>query len=97
MLTQKEKLEQKRLEALLKAEQHRQKEHKQKWILSDKNAESFYAKSMIKKRMELGHPEDFDLSYTKKKKKVKVTKYTHVQKENNKTIAVTDYTVKSKG
>lgn len=94
MLTQKERIEQKRLESLLKAEQHRQKEHRAKLTLSAKNTEPFYSKGVIKKRIELGHHEDYDLSYTKKKKAKHKTKYIHVKKVDGKVKSITDYVIK---
>lgn len=94
MLTKKEKLEQKRIEALLKAHQNKSKELAMP-AKTGNNCEAYYTKGKIKQRMTYGHPEDFDLSYTNKKKKAKKVKYTLIQKRENK-ILITDFVITKK-
>lgn len=94
MLTKKERLEQKRLEALLKAHQNKSKELAMP-AKTGNNCEAYYTKGKIVKRMIYGHPEDFDLSYTKNKKKAQKVKYTLIQKRENK-ILITDFEIRKK-
>lgn len=94
MLKKKEKLEQKRIEALLKAHQNKQKELKNQ-VKSGENSKAFYTYKCMVDRLTYGHPEDFDLSYCNKKNKAKKVKYTLVQKKNNK-IIVTDFEITKK-
>lgn len=86
MLTKEEKLNQRKLEAIIKAHQNKQKELKLV-AKTGSNCEAYYSQKSINKRMTYGHPKDFDLNYTKKVKN-KVFKYIHVKKLKRRTIEV---------